>query len=86
MKPPDRGLSILEHDDAVNAGCWHRPRTDGFVFFKQEDTAVGRGLRLCELGLGSSHDVMTRLHEPLGTEDGGQLRLQDLERPRRDRR
>ncbi len=25
----------------VPGGCWHRPRTDGFVFFKQEDTSGG---------------------------------------------
>ena len=25
----------------VHAGCWYRPRTDGFVFFKQEDTGGG---------------------------------------------
>jgi len=28
----------------VHAGCWHRPRTDGFVFFKPEDTGGGPGL------------------------------------------
>ncbi len=28
----------------VHAGCWHRPRTDGFVFFKEEDTGGGPGL------------------------------------------
>ena len=28
----------------VHAGCWHRPRTDGFVFFKHEDTGGGPGL------------------------------------------
>ena len=28
----------------VDAGCWHRPRTDGFVFFKPEDTGGGPGL------------------------------------------
>ena len=51
MKPPDhglsaesRGLSILVHDDTVDAGCWHRSRTDGFVFFKPEDTGGGPGL------------------------------------------
>ncbi len=83
----------------VHAGCWHRPRTDGFVFFKHEDTGGGPGLvekgavaswaALFRPGLGwaAARAFPGALKRGLGRgPDGPRLVLKDVPAQRRSQR